>query len=251
MKTTILLLTFICFSVVVVAQETSDVSASPGLTRQNVVKFLPVSLYFNSIAFEYEHKYSPHNSFFLGLGIPTNKPFSGKLYGSGTTNTDDMLGFMSIMGAWRHYFKRHLTPVGFYFSPYLKYQHFSMHVTENKNIGTPMYYNEIIKADGSTLNAGLQFGTQFLIAKRVCIDLYLSGIEIGLANLTGVVTTTSTTDPTVITQIRKNVDDFISDLPPIIRDKIAVTQSSNQINVKANSLPYPWYRMGISIGFAF
>ncbi len=251
MKTTILFLIFLFFSIFVVAQEVSTSVETPELTRTNIVKFLPVNLYFNDISFEYEHKYSQHNSFFVGLGIPSNKPFASKVFGSGTTDTNDMLGIMSIMGAWRHYMRHHLKPVGLYVSPYFKYQRFSMHVTENKNIGTPMYYNEIIKADGSTVNAGLQFGTQFLIAKRVCIDLYLSGVEIGLANLTGVMTTTTTTDPTVMTKIKKNVDDFVSGLPPFMGNKFAVAQSSNQINIKASSVPYPWYRMGISIGFAF
>jgi hypothetical protein len=220
--------------------------------KKNVVKFLPVNLAFNSISFEYERKFSSKNSFIVGIGIPSEKPFVNKFGNDGDPSdiSNDLLRTMAIRAAYRHYTGHRTQAAGFYLSPYLKYQTYSIGArsSQTTDLGTPFTAN--IKADGSTISAGLQLGAQVMIAKRVCIDFYFLGIEAGLVNFNGEVTTSSS-DPTVMNEMKQSVDDFISDLPPFIGDKFSTSQSGSTIEVKGTSVPYPWFRGGISIGIAF
>jgi hypothetical protein len=249
-KTLFLFLSFLSFFAF--GQETAVESDTIPQGRKNVVKFLPVNLYFNNISFEYERKFSSKNSFIVGIGIPSEKPFVNK-FGNDADPSDisnDLLRTMAIRAAYRHYTGHHTQAAGFYLSPYLKYQTYSISArsSQSTDLGTP--FTADIKADGNTISAGLQFGAQVMIAKRVCIDFYFLGIEAGLINFNGEVTTSSS-DPTVLNEMKQSVDDFISDLPPFIGDKFTTSQSGSTIGVKGTSVPYPWFRGGISIGIAF
>ena len=82
------------------------------------------------------------------------------------------------------------------------------------------------------------------------MDFYFLGLEAGLANMNGTVTS-SPNNASANDKMKQNVDDFVKDLPSLFRDKIIVTQTSTEVQVKASSIPFPWYRGGISIGLAF
>ncbi len=256
MKTTTLFLFFIAVSAFAFGQETTTGNETTPDVHKNVIKFLPVNLLFNSTSFEYERKFSAKSSFTVGVGIPSSKPFISKFY-KGAKPTDisnDLLSTMAIRAAYRHYSGHHTQAAGFYFSPYLKYQTYTMSgkssQTTSPDFGNPILFTEEIKVEGSTMSAGLQWGVQFMIAKRVAIDFYFFGIEAGLANFDGKVTS-SESDPTVMNEMKKNVDDFISNMPSFLGDKFTTSQTGSTIGVKGSSVPYPWYRGGISIGFAF
>ena len=219
--------------------------------RNNVFKFLPANLIFNSLSFEYERKFSPKSSFILGVGLSSPKTFASKFNLSDNENkiSNDNFGVMSIRAAYRHYGGHHVRPVGFYFSPYLKYQKLTATAENLRTITeTNTQYQENYDVSGNTLNFGIQWGVQFLIAKRVCVDFYFLGIEAGLANLTATVTSPN---PIMIDEVYNNVKDNVSNLPSFFADKITVTKKTNQVEVKGSSMPYPWLRSGISIGLAF
>jgi hypothetical protein len=252
MKTTALFLLLSLFSFCAIAQEMSSIKDTVPKVHKNVIKFLPVNLYFNNVSFEYERKFSAKNSFIVGIGIPSEKSFIDKFGNNVNPNdiSNDLLKTSAIRAAYRHYTGHHTQAAGFYISPYLKYQTYSISAKSHQTTDLGMAFTEDIKADGNTMSAGLQFGAQVMIAKRVAIDFYFLGIEAGLANFDGTVTSSSS-DPTVLNEMKKNVDDFISNLPSFIGDKFTTTQSGSTIGVKGSSVPYPWIRGGISIGIAF
>ncbi|MCX6320735.1 MAG: hypothetical protein NTX93_02895 [Bacteroidia bacterium] len=223
---------------------------SSTLERKNVVKFLPINLPFQSISFEYERMINAKNSFTLGVGLPNQKSLIGK-YGI----KDDKklktaeLGTMHIRVAYRHYFGKRMLPKGLYIEPYLKYQDIKGKASIEGKDGQNVPYKGDINVKLNTMNLGFQSGAQFLIAKRVSLDFYFSGLEVGL--LSGNVTATSDQIADA-DNIKANIDDAIADLPSFIGDKLTVTQpSGTKVNIKASSVPYPWLRCGISIGIAF
>lgn len=223
---------------------------SSTLERKNVVKFLPINLPFQSISFEYERMINAKNSFTLGVGLPNQKSLIGK-YGI----KDDKklktaeLGTMHIRVAYRHYFGKRMLPKGLYIEPYLKYQDIKGKASIEGKDGQNVPYKGDINVKLNTMNLGFQSGAQFLIAKRVSLDFYFSGLEAGL--LSGNVTATSDQIADA-DNIKANIDDAIADLPSFIGDKLTVTQpSGTKVNIKASSVPYPWLRCGISIGIAF
>lgn len=231
------------------AQDMDSLATESKIERKNVVKFLPVNIPFQSISFEYERMINAKNSVTLGIGLPNQKSLIGKY---GIDASSDLkaleLGTMHIRAAYRHYTGKRMLPKGFYIESYLKYQNIkgtaSILGTDEQN----KPYTGVLDVNLNTMNLGFQLGTQFLIAKRVTLDFYFLGLEAGL--LSGNVTATSA-KITDADNIKSDVDNAIADLPSFIGDKLTVTQSGNQINVKASSIPYPWFRCGISIGIAF
>jgi len=217
--------------------------------RKNVVKFLPVNLIFQSISFEYERMVNAKNSVILGVGLPNQKSIIGK-YGieAGSELKTAELGTMHIRAAYRHYTGKSMLPRGFYIEPYLKYQKITGKATAAFTDDQNNAYDAGMDANLNTMNIGFQLGTQFLIAKRISLDFYFLGLEAGFLN--GSVTGEAPNE-TFAANLKTEMDKSVADLPSFIGDKLTVTQSGNQVNVKASNAPLLMYRGGISIGIAF
>lgn len=233
-----------CFSGFAQEQDTANV-----VLRKNVLKFLPVNVPFQSVSFEYERMIDPKNSLTLGVGIPIQGQIISKNVLDGNSNLKKMeFSTMHIRAAYRYYYGYSLLPKGFYIEPFLKYQQINI----NGNYRGINVQNSIYKGDISgninTFNLGVQLGVQFLIAKRITLDLYFLGLEGGLAN--GRVTSTSKTSADA-GNIETDFKDAIDGLPFFIKNWLTVKKVNNQVFIDANKLQYPWYRGGISIGIAF
>ena len=221
------------------------------IERNNVVKFLPVNLLFQSIAFEYERMINPSNYITLGIGIPNQKSMIGKYgidFGSDVKSAE--LGTMHIRAAYRHYTSQRMLPKGFYIEPYVKY----LKISGNGNVENADFndtYKGHIDVNLNSMNLGFQLGTQFLIAKRITLDLYFLGLEAGILN--GDINATSDLGDPYATHLKTYIENKIADLPSYVGDKLTVSQSADKkrINVNANNIIYPWYRGGFSIGIAF
>ncbi len=234
------------------------------LSRGNVFKFLPINIPFQSLSFEYERMINPKNSFTIGVGIPTQKSIIG-MFGSNETSSLKTANFstMHVRAAYRHYTGKSQLPRGFYVEPYVKYQDISCSAGVS---GTESQYFQPYASDLSiklnTMNFGLQFGTQILIAKRVSLDFYFLGVEAGFlrGDLSGTVKLTNSNLPSNADQILtsatntivSNINSSKTDvLPAFIGNKITISQTGNRVNAKINGVPYPWLRAGISLGIAF
>ena len=240
-------LVFLAFRVLLGFAQDGD---SLTIERNNVIKFLPVNLPFQSIAFEYERMINARNAFTLGFGIPTNQSIIGK-YGMDASSDlkEAKVGTMHIRAAYRHYTGKSGLPKGFYIEPFLKYQHISgtgkaLYTVDQANTT----YTADLTAKLNTLNVGFQMGVQFLIAKRVTLDFYFLGLEGGL--LSGNVNAKVVPSDNV-SDMRNEIEKSINDLPSFLSNKLKVTSTSDAVNVKASSITYPWLRSGISIGVAF
>ena len=218
--------------------------------RKTVVKFLPVNIFAESYSFEIERMINARNAFTLGFGIPTNQSIIGK-YGMDASSDlkEAKVGTMHIRAAYRHYTGKSGLPKGFYIEPFLKYQHISgtgkaLYTVDQANTT----YTADLTAKLNTLNVGFQMGVQFLIAKRVTLDLYFLGLEGGMLN--GNVNAKVVPSDNV-SDMRNEIEKSINDLPSFLSNKLKVTSTRDAVNVKASSITYPWLRSGISIGVAF
>lgn len=250
------LLTLIAVFVLFLGAYAQDQEASTRLKRGTVIKYLPLNTPLQSYSFEIERMLNGKNALTLGVGIPNNSSIIGK-YGIEATNDlkKAELNSMHARLAYRHYTGRSGLPRGFYIEPYLKYQKLNATATigiNGDNNQPSEAFDGKIDAKISTMNAGFQMGTQFLIAKRVAIDFYFLGLEggMGTVDLKGT-PLTSQADPQKISDMRDEIQKNVNDLPGFLKDKIKVTSDNTSVNVKASQLPYPWLRAGISIGIAF
>ncbi|MCX6238596.1 MAG: hypothetical protein NTY07_13720 [Bacteroidia bacterium] len=217
--------------------------------RKNVLKFLPMDIPFQSVSFEYERMIGPKNSLTLGVGFP----IQGQIISKNAINDNSKLkkaefSTMHIRAAYRYYYGYQILPKGFYIEPYLKYQQIKGNanyegINNQKNI-----YKGDITGSINTFNLGVQFGVQFLITKRVTLDLYFLGLEGGLAN--GKITSTSKNNADA-DNIEADFKDAVAGLPFFIENWLTVKKANNQVFINASKLQYPWYRGGISIGIAF
>ncbi len=224
---------------------------SMALKRKNVLKFLPVNLLFQSTSFEFERMINGKNSFTLGIGLPNQKSMLGKFgikEGSDPKIEKLELGTMHVRVAYRHYGGQRRLPNGFYIEPYLKYQDIKGNSMISGIDNNNLPYSGTLDVKLNTMNLGFQLGAQFLIAKRIAVDFYFLGLEAGF--LSGDITANST-KITDANNIKGDIDNAIADLPSFIGKKLTVTQTGNQVNINAASVPYPWFRSGISIGIAF
>ena len=250
MKKLLVLLVLSGFALCVLAQNQDSTAYLP----KNVVKFLPINLPFQSTSLEYERMINGKNSLTLGVGLPNQKSVIGKygINGNSDLKTAEF-GTMHLRAAFRHYTGHRMLPKGFYLEPYLKYQE----ITGNAHIAgvevvqqTNQPYEGDVNLKLHTMNLGLQFGAQFLIAKRIAIDIYFLGLEAGF--LSGNVTAVApASNPEYATVLKSKIDEQISKLPSFIANKLTTSQTGDQVNVNASSIPYPWLRGGVSIGFAF
>jgi hypothetical protein len=223
---------------------------STTLERKNVVKFLPVNIPFQSISFEFERMINGKNSWILGVGLPNQASVIGKYgYTPGPDLKTAEFGTMHIRAAYRHYTGKRNLPKGFYLEPYLKYQKIKGNASVESTDILDLYKGSV-DVNFHTMNMGFQMGAQFLISKRVSVDLYFLGLEAGLlsGNLTALSDQLADAE-----NLKANIEDAINELPSFIGKKLTVTQSADkkQINVNSSSAPYPWFRGGISIGIAF
>lgn len=245
MKKLLIIIVLVSYSFIGFTQEQDSVDFT---FRKNVVKILPINIPFQSVSLEFERMIDPNYSLTLGIGLPIQGMMIDK-YGSGNSSLKKPeFNSMHVRAALRYYYGDHMLPKGFYVEPYLKYQQINgsaaYEVVENIN---SIHKGDMV-AKFNTLNLGVQFGVQFLIAKRVTVDLYFLGLEGGLAN--GNITTTSEKIADA-DNIEVALKDAVAELPFYVRNWVSVKKTNNQVFIDAKDLQYPWFRGGISVGIAF
>jgi len=246
MKRLLILIVFVCYSLIGFAQVRDTVL----VFKKNVVKFLPMNIPFHSLSFEYERMIDPNYSLTIGVGLPINGTLSDQNSASGNSNfKSPEFNTMHIRAALRYYYGYHMLPKGFYVEPYLKYQQIRGSAIYEGKDDQNINYSGNLTAKLNTLNLGVQFGVQFLIAKRVTLDFYFLGIEGGLLN--GNIISTSENKPADAEKIEADFNDKVSSLPFFIKNWTSVKKVDNQVFIDAKNMQYPWFRGGLSVGIAF
>lgn len=223
------------------------------LDRELVLKYNALSSAIHSFSFEIEQMINDKDAITVGIGIPCYGSLIGQ-YGIEVTPNNVWQADLSTLhfrAAYRHYTGRSRLPRGFYIEPYLKYQEVYGDAVVNLNDkGTRI--PTLFKTNFNTVNAGFQMGVQCLVAKTIAVDFYFFGLEAGLMNGNMIAIPRNFG---YYNNMRSKIDHWISNAPSYIRDKLVVTDNFNgyyhYANVRADNVPYPWFRGGISIGLAF
>jgi hypothetical protein len=211
------------------------------------LKWAPLGLIPGNISLHGEYNFGK-NSLTAKIGIPLSTERSIEY------DDKDALFHMkttSFMAGYRTYLsKRHMK--GFYFEPFFKYVHHSSEGTGNAVINSQTVAMDFINNyDG--IGIGAQLGVQFLIKKRVVIDLFFLGPEINAAR--NKFRSIETTDAIPWTQVEaseaeQDIREFI-DRFPFIRNKVGVMVDRENKTVTADFKgALPGLRTGISIGIA-
>jgi opacity protein-like surface antigen len=210
------------------------------------IKWAPASLAAGKVTVgtEYHFKKKQSLEFFVGIPVAVNKEFE---YDGNTSELESKA--FSIFAGYRYYFGRRGAS-GFYVEPYVKYlKHETDGFLEGDLDGE--YAKFATRTEYKGFGAGAQLGVQFLIAKRVSLDLFLLGPEANSAKFSSISTDVADNIPWTFVDAREaeqNVKDALSDIP-IIGDKIEVqvNQAAKTVSTKYDGF-LPGLRLGASIG---
>jgi len=216
--------------------------------KKVAIKWNPIGLAFGSINLLGEYKLTKRSSLTAKIGIPIEKNYDADYDGN---DASIKIKATSFLAGYRLYLSKKGMK-GFYFEPFFNYLHHEgMGVGQSTLNGQPVTMNII--TDYSGYGIGAQLGMQFLVAKRIVIDLYFLGPELNSADATfksHEVTNTLPWNSSQAAEAEQDARDFINDIP-IIGKKINLTVDQNTRTVTAtyNGL-LPGFRAGVAIGIA-
>ena len=238
MKFKFLLVAFL-FTLQLSAQKTSNV----------LVKWAPGALAFGKISVAGEYNFKPRKSITLQVGIPSARTYAVDYDGK---ESDIKLEGTSVLAGFRYYLSKRQVS-GFYIEPYGKYvSQEGSGILNGELVNEPADFDTRFTYKG--FGVGAQLGVQFLIAKRVALDLYILGPEANLSEVGFKARDISSTMPwtqEAADEARADIEETIRDIP-IIGDKteIKVDRATKTVSVDYDGF-LPSLRAGISIGIRF
>jgi Protein of unknown function (DUF3575) len=210
------------------------------------LKWAPASLAAGKVTIGGEYNFRKKHSVELFIGVPVKKTYRIKY---DDQESDMVSKAFSILGGYRRYVGKK-TSSGFYLEPFVKYlKHESSGILESDLSGEKARFNTITKYDA--FGAGIQLGVQFIIAKRISLDLFFLGPEANSAKFTSSATDIASNIPWTsikADEAAEEIKDAIKDIP-IIGDKMEVRVDQNQKTVYTKYDGFlPGIRFGASLG---
>jgi hypothetical protein len=213
------------------------------------VKWNPASLVAGKIGLSGEYNFRKKRSITFGIGIPAETTHKIDLDSSRNVTTKTF----SAMAGYRMYLGRK-TMSGLYFEPYVKYvkNDASTDVTITVGLSDETF---ALTSQYSGIGVGGQLGVQFIIAKRVSLDLFFLGVEANSSSHK-MKAVELNPDPTPWTSgekmdIENNLHDAVKDVP-IIGNKIKFNADQDTHTVTSDFSGFiPGLRFGASIGLRF
>jgi hypothetical protein len=232
--------------------EASVVTKKDYSEPQNIAKINLLGLVWGQIDLQYEHAINPSSTIHATLGImpgSNQAPEIQRRINEASPNADFVLSSAVLSGfqfcpEYRLYTSRKVFD-GFYVAPQLCYSGYTL---EARSI----YRNSYSTNDNATIKytsfgVGAQIGMQWRIKNKVCIDWQILGAGISFVGIDALAVTTNgnaaywTQQANYYTQTdaRLSLVKFIS-----------LKSSGNTITGGGNTV-FPYFRMGLAVGYAF
>lgn len=212
------------------------------------IKWAPTGLVYGNVSLQGEYNFGK-NSLTAKIGIPAA---AHRSYDYDQNNADFSMKAMSFLSGYRTYLsKKHMK--GFYLEPYFKYVHHTSEGVGNGKLGgEPVKMSFTNEYNGVGL--GAQLGVQFLIRKKIAIDLFFLGPEINSSRNDFRAVEISNTIPWTDVQAgeaERDIKDFLDQFPFLRNETDVVVDRTNKA-VRANFKGVlPGFRAGVSFGIAF
>lgn len=150
--------------------------------RKNIVRINPTPpalVGMQSIVVGYERVIKPYQSISVNIGKLKFNQILNLNVGNYGINSNRKSGGYSIAADYRRYFKkrnRGLAPDGLYWGPFLTYYKYNHELSLTYSDPVDLSKSEVIlSTDLSVRHVGIELGYQFIIAKRLAIDLIFIG----------------------------------------------------------------------------
>lgn len=236
---------FIFFSFLLQNIHAQDKAFEPKIT----VKWAPTGLILGDLSLQGEYSFLKKSSLTAKIGLPFSRPYHATFDGH---DVDMHMRAFSFLAGYRKYLSKQILK-GFYIEPFFTYAH---HTSSGTGEGSLDYQKVTMDFtnDYNGAGVGIQLGSQFIIAKRLVIDLFFFGPQL----------TSSRNDFRAIDQYNyaawtaiqadeaeQDIRDFLNQFP-FIRNKVEVHVDKTNRTVMADFKgPLVGVRFGASIGLAF
>ncbi|MBD0403937.1 DUF3575 domain-containing protein [Flammeovirga sp. EKP202] len=173
-------------------KKTLDIEHDSSITmmRKNIVRFnlTPYLLWGSgNYVLGYERRINDFQSVSLNVGSLTFPKIVTLPLGNGAARDFKNTGY-SIAADYRRYFKkrnRGFAPDGLYWGPYIAYYRYNLsnNISFDSLGGQPVQGEPIqakMKGSADILNIGIELGYQFIIKKRIAVDLIMIGPGYGI-----------------------------------------------------------------------
>lgn len=256
MKNSYIFAAILVFGSIQLNAQTVLVSPDNGKVPKNFIKTNITSIVIKNYSIQYERVLNKSISFSLSYRYMPNGslPFKEQILkrvGTEDQNTIDAvnnltIGNFAITPEIRFYLGKKGYGRGFYIAPFYRY---AKYTAGNVAIDfeTEQSQSRSIDLSGNITahSGGILLGTQFAIAKYICVDLWMLGPHYGVSSgdMTGIPSPALTSQEQ--TDIRQNMEDM--DIPMV---KKTVEVSANKVAMIFDG-PWAGLRVGISIGIRF
>lgn len=220
------------------------------VTAQNspniFLKWAPAGLAAGKITVGGEYNFKKKNSVELFVGIPLSRNHRFD-YDGETSNINSKV--FSVLAGYRRYLGKKPAS-GLYVEPFVKYlKHEASGILDGDLSGEKARFNTVTDYKG--YGAGIQLGVQFVIAKRVSLDIFFLGPEANSAKFSSAATDIASNIPWTYVkadEAAREIKDAIKDIP-IIGEKTEVTVNQNLKTVYTRYDGFlPGLRFGASVG---
>jgi len=137
------------------------------------LKWAPTGLILGDASFQGEYSFIKKSSLTAKIGVPFSRTYHANFDGH---DVDMSMKAFSFLAGYRKYLSKQMLK-GFYVEPFFTYAH---HTSDG--IGEGDLSNQPIRMDFTNgyngVGVGVQLGSQFIIAKRLVIDLFFFGPQI-------------------------------------------------------------------------
>ncbi len=226
-----------------VAQQPAD-----SIRFNKTVKWAPASLTLGSISLNSEYNLN-RNSLTFRLGIPVGSWHHIEVF---ENSTRFRMRSFSLMAGYRRYLGA--KPMrGVYVEPFLQYVLHRSDGTGNGNLGgqnVALTYNNRFSGAG----VGAQFGVQFIVKRRIVLDLFLLGPVMNYATDKFFVQETGDNIPWTNSEAEdaaRRINDFTDNFPFLRNNtEVEVNAGNRTVQTRFKGL-LPGLRTGLSVGILF
>jgi hypothetical protein len=213
------------------------------------LKWAPTGLILGDASFQGEYGFLKKSSLTAKIGVPLGRPYHANFDGH---DVDIHMKAFSFLAGFRNYLSKR-TLKGLYVEPFFTYVHHS-----SEGIGEGELDNQPVKMnftnDYNGAGIGVQLGAQYIIARRLVIDLFFLGPQ--LTSSTNNFRAFDPSNSSAWTAIQADeaeadINDFLNQFP-FIRNKVDVHVDKANRTVTADFKgALVGVRFGVSFGIAF
>lgn len=226
-----------------------SVSAQKVFEPKITLKWAPTGLFLGDVSLQGEYSFAKKSSLTAKIGVPFRSPHDAMFDGH---NVDMNMRAFSFLAGYRQYLSKKVLK-GFYIEPFFTYAHQTSDGTgEGKLDNQPVTMDFTNAYNG--IGVGVQLGSQFIVAKRIVIDLFFFGPQLTSStnNFRAIDYTNSTAWNNIqADEAEQDIRNFLNQFP-FIRNKVDVHVDSPNKTITADfSGVLVGVRFGVSFGIAF